>query len=77
MKYPATFGLAAVLLITLTACGDPQHGAWKVKSGIWMGWVLILVALLGALLVVGAWAWGMRRRLPRSANFEVFKAQQQ
>lgn len=43
--------LFAVLYLTAvacTGCSDPQHGAWKVKSGIWLllmaGGVLLLCA---------------------------------
>lgn len=52
--------LAAVLAsatFCLGACDDPQHGAWKVKSGIWLSLTLLdVIAGLFLVGIVSGWA---------------------
>lgn len=62
-RYPATCALGAFLLLTLTACSDPKHGAWKVKSGVWIGSLLLLTALISAALVAGAISYKVTRHV--------------
>lgn len=42
---------------------------------LWMFWVLVLVAVAGLALIVGAFFHSARRRLPRTANFEIYRGE--
>lgn len=78
MKYPATAVLALILAVTLTGCGPEKTESASSISHKYFLFIALLAAsavLVSALFVLGAVVYGSRRRLPWSANFEVYRGQ--